>query len=124
MAFSVPTFNLTVNVHDNPSLGGAFRFSVLGNLAYSSRGHQFSVTEGYTGTYYPPIYLLLPGGTDIRDLLCGVDGDYIECPAATGRWYLVMSVDDAGKGFPNEHRVVMLQKSQDLTGGDWPIPIP
>lgn len=74
--------------------------------------------------------LLLPAGTDVRDGSTGGEADIIEVPAGSGRWYSVMSVDDMGKGFPNEHRFALLHKIYErlnpilFLGANWPTPIP
>jgi hypothetical protein len=74
--------------------------------------------------------LLLPSKTDIRDTSCAITGDVLECPAGSGRWYGVFSVDDFGKGFSNEFRVAWIGKIfEDLDplafpGLFWPAPIP
>jgi hypothetical protein len=46
----------------------------------------------------------------------------VEVPAGSGRYYEVVQVDDAGKGFPNEHRIAGLIATVDL--GMWPVPYP
>ena len=67
------------------------------------------------------MFLLLPALTDVR--YTGVGGtsdsfyDIVEVPAGSARWYWVLSVDDAGKGFANEHRVAELQAIE-------PLPVP
>lgn len=74
--------------------------------------------------------LLVPALTDIRDNSCGTRADVVEVPADTRRWYNVSSVDDVGKGFPNEFRVATLAKGgwfgDWVTYGftPWPAPIP
>ena len=92
------------------------------------------------GADYPAgVYmtLLLPAKSDIRSgSVTGTPGDIIECPAGSGRVYLVMFVDDVGKGFANEHRAALIlqwgfdQSITDATdsvgyyGVGWPAPIP
>lgn len=43
----------------------------------------------------------------------------VEVPQGTGRYYMVVWVDDVGKGFVNEYRQAQIQKMRP-----WPIPIP
>jgi len=43
--------------------------------------------------------------------------DIVEIPSLSGRFYSVQWLEDSGKGFPNEHRVCMLQQLQP-----WPFP--
>jgi hypothetical protein len=81
--------------------------------------------------------LLLPALTDIRysSLLPSGAwvGDCVEAPAGSGRYYAVWAVDDAGKGFANEHRVAILYPLTDwvlqVTTNPWgatvaPFPLP
>jgi hypothetical protein len=62
--------------------------------------------------------LLLPALTDVRPALPtdptdpsgGVTiSDQVEVPKGSGRIYVVLSADDIGKGFPNEHRAALIQ---------------
>jgi hypothetical protein len=94
------------------------------------RIQQYSVSDPlvYGGAAAPS--LLIPKLSDVRDWSSGGQADMIECPAASGRWYQVAIVDDVGKGFSNEYRLVwMLQAYQQLdptrfAGLQWPVPIP
>jgi len=87
---------------------------------------------GEYGTYWGAAApnLLLPAGTDIRDPYCGGVGDLVEVPEGTGRWYVVILVDDVGKGFDNEYRLAAITKvSSSVYVNDfgfmiWPSPIP
>lgn len=63
--------------------------------------------------------LLLPPLTDIQDCFNAGGPDTVEAPAGSGRFYLVDMVDDLGKGFANEHRFALMEKT-----GTWPSPIP
>lgn len=131
MAFSVPNFNLTCNIFRGPYLT---RFLALPgwpcNLAYSRRVQTMSAATATTDSGTIVMSLLLPAGTDVRDLSCSFDEDVIECPAGSGRWYQVSSVDDVGKGFPNEYRMAnIFAISESRYGGGylglmWPTPIP
>jgi len=119
MAYTVPTFNLSCNIWSGTALPpNPKRLTSVCNLAFGRRHH--NEDEGFPHTL---MYLLLPLLTDIR----GSQGappapDLVECPAGSGRHYLVMWVDDIGKGFANEHRVAGL--AQTTIGGAWPTPIP
>ncbi len=123
MAFVLPNFNLTVNIW-NPPAGppGLPSVIVLGNLAYSRRAHiQAPYSPGPAPVPIVPMYLLLPALTDVRDPFNGAAlQSILEIPAGSGRFYESMHVDDAGKGFANEHRICMVKKAL----GPWPIPIP
>jgi len=122
MAFTLPSFPLTINIYDNGGgPGGAPRVVTVCNLAYGKR----VMTQYWSwGQDIPPSssvfgLILLPPLTDIRDGFCPGGSDVVEVPAGSGRTYTVDMVDDLGKGFANEHRFAMLCKS-----GTWPEPIP
>jgi len=114
MAFVVPNFNLLCNVGTSGDAAyppTAFAFSLRDAdvpcaLVYGRRVNVSA--SGGTGTQGFPIEtmnLLLPIGQDIRGpqdstgLL-----DAVEVPAGSGRFYVVIFVDDIGKGYANEHR--------------------
>jgi hypothetical protein len=130
MPFVLPTFNLHVKQFRgcNPTTafpgGGVAHGAFQGNLASWARLGVF-LTAG-------PI-LLCPPLQDIVSLrvIGGINTyDMLEIPSGSGRWYYCNNVDDVGKGFANEHRVVGLSQ----TIGDqwaitdpswyWPIPYP
>lgn len=111
MAYTIPTFNLTVNIWHPPQVTppiGLPQVVVLGNLTPGKR-HQWGTTlvGGYT-------YILLPALTDIR--ITGV----AEIPAGSGRYYKIGGVEDLGKGFPNEHRYAVILADYV----NWPVPYP
>jgi hypothetical protein len=136
--FRVPTFNIGINIWSNltgsqaADTAGAPRVAAVpANLAYGLRVNV--ATTGGTGLPGVPLLamnLLLPALTDIRgpqhtgflvpDGITGVVGDYVECPAGTGRWYVVAFVDDIGKGFANEHRTASIF----AIPGTWAPPFP
>ena len=122
MAFVLPTFNLQADVYTWVAFGRptVVRFTTDCQLrAPDMRG---------VGAYAPApaggvaMVLLVPPLTDIRDhwTAPGTHGDMIECPPGSGRVYYAMYCDDVAKGFPNEHRFVVMRK-YDL---QWPSPIP
>jgi hypothetical protein len=121
MAFSVPTFNLTCNIWRGAS-GPPAPPSVVAecNLAWGRRVSHFPSGLGVDPA--SAMTLLLPVGTDIRSLVCATGSDWVEVPAGTGRFYVVLGVDDVGKGFPNEHRAALLLPTDNF--GPWPSPIP
>jgi len=132
MPYTLPDFNLAVDIYTGPWLTRSLRVSTVGNLALGRRVQQTPFGEdagAFIATTAVP--LLVPAGTDVRDWSCvGHQTDFIECPSGSGRWYGVQVVDDAGKGFPNEHRVVTMSKvfeflnGTDYAGLNWPTPIP
>lgn len=119
MSFVVPTFNITVNYWRFPNAPpAAHSGQFMGNLAFGRRIH--ANTGAGAETF---MFLLLPARTDIRSpLLSPFVGDLVEAPAGTLRLYQVVNVDDAGRGFANEHRVAALVQIASL--GYWPSPMP
>jgi hypothetical protein len=135
MAFTVPDFNLTCNIFTGPFATRVLRLASVCNLA---RGRRVLANAGdYTtllGQAAGGAYLLLPAGTDVRDVSQGSAYEYpsqdiIEVPAGSGRWYGCIGWEDVGKGYPNEFRIAQLSKLGSYLGGtfagsDWPIPGP
>lgn len=118
MSFSVPTFNLTVNIWRN-GLGPPLAPSVV-SVANLCMGRRVQPAGGSGSAGFDcNMTLLLPPGTDIRDGIRSAAADLVEAPAGSLRFYSVDWVDDAGKGFPNEHRVAFI-----LARGLWPAPYP
>lgn len=106
MAYTLPQFNLACNIGSG-AVPAFFIPRISGQscaLVYGKRVSE--MTEVTTGTVATLImHILFPAGTDVRGReVVGGASDLIECPAGTGRWYTVASVDDIGKGWPNEHR--------------------
>jgi hypothetical protein len=133
MAFTLPNFNLSVDIYTGPWLTRVLRLSTTGNLAMGKRTaiNTLSIDPIDSTTGLSP-ELLLPPLTDVRDVASsGANlADIVEVPAGSGRWYWVTSVDDIGKGFSNEHRCATLLKiwegvdSTRFPGLFWPTPIP
>lgn len=132
MAFILPTFPITCDIYSGPWLTKSFRINVPCNLAPGRRN--VTPSSGWDGgQQIVPIdsTILFPALTDVRDGYCAAhEPDVIECPAGSGRWYVVFGVDDFGKGFSNEHRYALVNKIGSWIGGteysglDWPTPIP
>lgn len=123
MPFGLPNFNMTVNIWNFPNTPGfAPDHTPLANLAYGRRVNSGNADFPTSGNLL--MTLLLPPGTDIRNEAANGVGnrDVVEAPAGTGRFYLVIDVDDSGKGFPNEHRCAILLATPNF--GLWPTPIP
>lgn len=124
MVFRLPTFNLIGAVWHDP-------FGTLGppddtftcNLALGRRVAEVQESLSGGNPYTSAMWLLTPPGVDLR---CAVQAitfsDAVEVPFGSGRFYAVVWVDDAGKGFPNEHRVAGLRASNSY--GSWPVPMP
>jgi hypothetical protein len=129
MAYTLPTFNLTLNgwqyatyVGNFPSIIPAADYTSTCNLALGKR-----IATADQGV---DMWLLLPAFTDIRgeinEALNSSHGDIVEVPAGSGRYYGVSYVDDAGKGFANEHRIARLTiiSPFKVLLPAWPLPYP
>lgn len=136
MAFTLPDFNLNVDIYRGPWLtkSGTPDVTAVGNLTWSRRQQSqldYDTTPS-DATSQMPMTLLLPALTDIRDgsTSSPSEGDVVEVPSGSGRWYGVIYVDDIGKGFANEHRAAIIVKIYDriaptqFPGLLWPAPIP
>lgn len=120
--FSLPTFNLVCGIWHQPNLPPLPpSLTAPCNLAFSRRVQPGSLGSGGSPVGIP-VSLLLPAGTDVRAYQCATGQDYVEVPVGSGRIYAVLAVDDAGKGFANEHRVAVIVAV--ATRGPWPSPIP
>lgn len=123
MAFTLPTFNIDVHIWNPPTVPPAApSLTVRGNLAWGKR-----VFPGLVGTssyQEHGMTLLLPAGTDVQTAVQNNLNAYsvVEAPAGSGRFYIVVFVDDLGKGFDNEHRGAVLIQTRNY--GDWPRPMP
>jgi hypothetical protein len=128
MAYTLPVFNVSVNIWHSATYIGNFPtvipppdLVVTCNLAL---GKRMNNPVGMN------MWLLLPAATDIRDGVKAVTthpfGDIVEAPAGSGRYYFVVNVDDAGKGFANEHRVAEITFNLTFMPllPEWPVPFP
>ncbi len=136
MAFTLPIFNLTCHIwHAQapgapntpfvppgapPDLTPTCQLYVYSKPFTPPVGQDFC--EGGTeGVTYPfCVILRVPKGTDIRApwnrAVPGGQRDLVECPAGSGRFYWVATVEDVHKGFGNEYRVGALEQ-YGYTGG-------
>lgn len=131
MSFTVPAFVVPTSIYSGPWLARVLRVSLLANLA---KGRRIPVNNNVQPQNSPELQLiyslLLPPGTDVRDFSTSITPDVVECPSGSGRWYGVFSVDDVGKGFPNEYRCAQICKIYEALdpaaypGLFWPTPIP
>lgn len=67
--------------------------------------------------------VLFPKHADVRGPTLAFQGDMIEVPQGTGRFYTCIAVEDRAKGFTNEYRVALSRQLVDVIGG-WPFPTP
>lgn len=121
MAYRLPTFNLMCNIWTGP----VFIFPPPGpprlTVACQLRMYKTGFTIGRVGaTANGAVSILTPARTDIRP---GIGfwpiADCVECPAGSGRFYLVAVVDDVARGFANEYRMAVCLSQPRLT-----MPIP
>lgn len=135
--FILPTFNLTCNIWrytlnprtDPPTIAGQVCNLQFGHKNSWGPVESFVPNTSHTAfnnniaNYAMARNLLLPVHTDIRPAWYGGvvnvgQGDFVEVPAGSGRFYGTMDVDDVAKGFTNEYRVALL-----VPFPTWPVPI-
>ena len=132
MPFSLPTFNVLANVFHGvapPPPFGPPSFSVLVNWSLGRRVVTGSDNSNWLN--FPPVagvgidlfnrIMLAPAGTDLRGFYTAGVPDFVEVPAGSGAFYMVMDVADMAKGFPNEHRCAWAVTTR-LTPLPTPIP--
>lgn len=131
MAFTVPTFNLSVKIWRNRGTGGSYAAPDLTTVCNLSPGRRVMLTNagtGLTATLVQYMEILLPKLTDVRADWNGQLGDLLEVPGGSNRFYLVLTVDDIGKGFSNEHRFALgsyMTAGTNVFGvGLHPAPVP
>jgi hypothetical protein len=122
MAYILPNFNLLCGVYTNkepPSIvpfPGTFDATLVRitnqecALVFGRRVCQYS-TSNAAYNIFPFVYLmslLTPPLTDLRGWESTQGNDFVEVPQGSGRFYIVNTVDDIGKGYPNEHRTAAL----------------
>lgn len=106
VAFSIPNFNLLANVWRNNGVGKTWAAPDLVSACNLSPGRRVNLNLGaFDGVV---VELLMPKLVDVRAAWNGVQADVVEVPAGSRRAYFVFAVDDVGKGFSNEYRLVWL----------------
>jgi hypothetical protein len=119
MAFVQPEFPFLADIWDNVNgLPATVRLDAPCNVAIGRRVTTLTISDALNedGVY---AQLLFPAGTDVRDRHSSSPPDFVEAPKNSGRFYLVVWVNDLGAGFANEHRVACCVKA-----GVWPTPLP
>jgi hypothetical protein len=121
MPFRTPTLNLVCNIwHAQvfppgrpPDLSPPCQLRLLKTAAVQSVNFGAGME----------IALALAALTDVRaDTFHGAL-DLCECPAGSGRFYIVVGVEDVAKGFANEYRLAVIQQDHSAAGS-WPYPTP
>lgn len=138
MPYIIPPMPLTVSIWRGyagavPFLYNAPDVVTIGNLAYGNREVTHAAYQIFANSY-PHFFgtLLLPAGTDIQPFVTGAinQGDVVEVPSLSQRFYIVVHVDDYGKGFANEHRFAIIRPQwaqlnfNDVGLLGWVFPIP
>jgi len=137
VGFSVPTFNLVVNLWRQPrTINLVPDRTFMANLAASRIVQAYAAIDVFfTNVPAPFAGLLCPKLTDIAGMwVAALAGeDCVEVPAGSGRFYMVLTVEDVAKGFPNEYRhalICQLNSETILISGNpwgapsWPVPTP
>jgi len=126
MPFTIPQFpllcqgkaNFNFNLGANP-VGPFILPNTACNLCIHKRNHIDAAVLAGQG-----VYLLLPAATAFkgRDSYAVKNGDAIEVPMGSGRWYSCVSIDSVGLGFPNAHEMATLVHPYPLFGTSplWP----
>jgi hypothetical protein len=146
MPFIVPTFNLLCNVwvRANWDAGGP-GFGNPPNFANAPCALRFDQKAAYfAGTSFTTVFLdtlIVPAGADLQfPAYNGAntfqDPDIVEVPSGSNKWYFIMDVHDAAKGYSNEYRLAFILAGQAVTGTRlataagypwgpvWPTPYP
>lgn len=123
MAFVLPTFNETADIYTWTPFVPPTVVRITVDCQLRAPSMTVAAAAVVSTNSHCGMVLLVPALTDIRDQYSGAGNnpDVVEVPPGSGRRYTVYYVDDVGKGFPNEHRFVILQK---YGLGTWPVPIP
>jgi hypothetical protein len=136
MPYTLPTFNILCNIWRyslNPRSTSPTLSDIPCNLQYGRKIQVApEVDEFVTTTQLPNIktfnqwmHLLLPALTDIRPgwlnqpAVTTPENDWVEVPAGSARFYVVVGVEDVSKGFATEYRTAIIAVSPP-----WPTPIP
>jgi len=110
MAFTVPVFNITVNIwHAGNAPPDPPDLSPLAQLYIPSRG-LLDIQPGEDELWQPPIYLRVAVGTDLRHQ------DIVEAAAGDGWFYRTRWVERMHRGFPNEYFVGILEQTSGPPG--------
>jgi len=113
MAFTLPTFNLLCNVWHNggvvPPVGAP---DIAGQECQLAWDRAADNPVAIAVPIRVPMKVRFPILTDVRGPLSASGQDVLEVPAASGRYYAVMYVDDVAKGFSNEFRQTLCFQAQ------------
>jgi hypothetical protein len=123
VAFRVPAMPLSISIWRNQGTLGLYTLPNLITVCNLSPGRRVMANVGLM-----PMEFLFPKLTDVRAAWNSGTQDLLECPSGSKRFYDVEFVDDVGKGFANEYRIVFAQYypngNTTLVDGPFPAPIP
>ncbi len=109
MAYQVPNFPLTCRAHawlPGPyPPGGPVAGSVdfLGQLRFLKTAAELGQSNALNF-----MLLLIAASTPLFGNTASQNGDFVEVPKGSGRWYQVMMVDAVAAGFSNEHQAAVI----------------
>ena len=102
MAFTLPQFINLANVWHPPNVPPSLPdYSVMSQLYIHSRA-DLDVDPSQVNVFYPPIWLRVPKGTDLRV------GDVCEVAAGSGFFYTAIWCERVHLGFSNEYFAAIL----------------
>lgn len=104
MAFTLPNFNVSCFIWHPPNAPPNPPDENLACQFYVTSRGQWGMVPGDNTLYIPPIYLRLQPGSAL------LVGDVVECPPATGRFYVVRWVEVMHLGFPNQYLAGILEQ--------------
>lgn len=118
--YVLPTFNLECSLWFPPAAPPGDPPDLASVPCQLRASGQRSSGQDSTDSGWPFLWqLLVTKETDLRDKFNAPGVYYVEVPQGSGRYYVVVIVDDVAKGFTNEYRIGYLRKV-----GTWPTPIP
>lgn len=115
MPYALPTFPLKINIwtgSTTPPVGSPRVVDAKANLAWGKRVSGMS-TGGTSapGIIVATMQLLLEATTDIRGSHATTQGDTLEIPSGSGRYYSTWVADYVGLGFANCHKCAIIFQS-------------
>jgi hypothetical protein len=127
MPFRVPTFNLSCNIWTDNVGQPVYPIVAAPRVISPCQLRELKTAFLVTGNVLYSMLLAIPLRTDIRGPTrftgAFANGDAVEVPAGSGRFYACAYVDDVARGFANEYRTAALTALINRVGA-WPTPLP
>lgn len=125
MPYRLPTFNVPIQAKGNFNfalgvlpVAPFIKVGVMSNLMHGRRVHLDSIAAGQS------MYLAVPNGTGLkgRGTYAVKNGDAVEVPMGSGRWYSIISVDFVALGFTNQYELCEIVQPYPTYAGAplWP----